>query len=488
MRVFIASFCHESSSFSPIPTTRQSFEQFEYFRPKDGTPDEAAKALNGYGVFVSRALGDGHDTIVSSYSFAQPSAPMVRADYESMRDEILDDLTAAGDIDVVLFFLHGAQMAQGYDDCEGDLLTKARAIVGPEAFIGALLDLHANVTPLMLQSASALVACRFYPHTDFNERASHLYDVAMICVARGVKPRMQYRRIPMLSMYYTTEPGMIAVNDKALDLQNKDGVLSVSLIHGFQWADISDVGAGVLAVTLGAPDIGNDIEEIAQAFFANREETRSLRLTVDEAIDRVESTSARFGKPIVIADVCDNPGGGAGSDSTFILKHILARKLTGYGIGILWDPIAVQFAAAAGEGAEIALRLAGKTGPLAGDPLDVSAKVLSVRDGLHQLGLGYKHPMGLSTALEIAGNVVLVGSVRGQMFNPSCFTDLDVDPTSLKALVVKSTQHFYEHFEALAAQVLYCDTPGSLSLSSMNPDLYIKVPRPMWPFDPIEAI
>ncbi|MEM6683458.1 MAG: M81 family metallopeptidase, partial [Pseudomonadota bacterium] len=450
--------------------------------------DETAKTLNGYGTFVRRALADGHETLVSSYSFAQPSAPMVRADYENMRDEILDDLKAAGGVDMVLFFLHGAQMAQGYDDCEGDLIARARAIAGPGAFIGALLDLHANVTPGMLEHASALVACRFYPHTDFDDRASHLYDIAIACVDRGEQPHMHYRHIPMLTMHYTTEPGMSAVNEKALALQNRPNVLSVSLIHGFQWADITDIGAGVLTVTLGQVDIKSDIEDIAQAFFENREETRSLRQSIETVLDHVEAAPVLGAKTIVIADVCDNPGGGAGSDSTFILADILRRNLTGYGVGIVWDPIAAQFAAAAGQGAEIALRLGGKTGPLAGDPLDVNAKVLCVRDSLYQLGLGYKHPMGLSAALEVAGNVVLIDSIRGQVFNPSCFTDLGVEPRKLKAVVVKSTQHFYDHFEDLASEVLYCDTPGSLSLSNMRPELYSKMPRPMWPIDAIEAI
>jgi microcystin degradation protein MlrC len=486
MRVFVACLSHETSSFSPIPTSRRSFEAQEYHRPTAGIADDRCRQFSGYGGFVRAAQAHADGLYASTYAVAQPSGPCARADYESLRDEILDDLRLAGPFDAVLLFLHGAQMADGCDDCEGDLLARARRIVGAGVFIGALLDLHANVSPAMLDAASALVACRHYPHTDFDERAEHLYRLGRQAAAGATRPVMHYLRVPMLGMFYTTEPRLAAVNEAAFALQGRPGVLSVSLIHGFPYTDNADLGAGVLVVSDGErPGVKQELQALAASFFDARDETATLRLPVATVLDRVTGAApdARR-RPFVIADACDNPGGGAGSDSTFILAAILERGLTGFALGLIWDPVVAQFAADAGVGARLQVRLGGKTGPRAGAPLDVQARVLAVRAELAQIGLGFAWPMGLTAALEIAGNVVVVCSARGQVFHPSCFTDVGVDPASMRALVVKSSQHFHEHFAPLAREVLYCETPAAMPVDVRGVP-YAKVLRPVWPLDPV---
>ncbi|NIB43593.1 M81 family metallopeptidase [Pseudomaricurvus alkylphenolicus] len=488
MKIFVASLNHETSSFSPIPTSRQSFEELQYHRPLNGQVDEVCATLNGYRVFVQQGLQAGYQVYASTYAWAQPSAPCNRRDYEMLRDEILDDLRAQTDVDMVFFFLHGAQMAEGYEDCEGDLLSRAREIVGEKTFIGAELDLHANVTELMCRSA-CLMACKHYPHVDFDERALDLFRLGQRAALGQIQPVTHYRRMPMVGMFYTTEPLMEKANAAAQALQDQSGVLSVSLIHGFRWADMPDIGAGVLAITNGErTEIAAEMETLANLFYEAREETKSLRQPIEPILEEVEQRGATGShKPFVIADTCDNPGGGAGSDSTFILRAILERGLRGYGLALLWDPIVAQFAAAAGEGASLRLRLGGKTGPEAGTPLDVKAKVLKVEEGLEQVGLGFVAPHGLSAALEVEGNVVIVNSIRNQAFSPSCFTDFGIDPHSMRALIVKSTQHFYEQFAPLAEKIFYCETPGGLSLE-IDPANYQHLPRPIWPLDELLEI
>ena len=485
MRVFVAGFCHESMSKSPIPTTRQSFESFDYHRPEGGVPDADSRSLNGYGVFITLAEADGHDVYASSYSFAQPSAPMTRADYEDMRDEILDDLAKHGPFDMAFFFLHGAQLVEDLDDPEGDILDRARTIVGPDVFIGAELDLHANVTDTMVDATSVLLACKHYPHIDFNERAADLYRLGVAAAKGEVRPINRFERIPMIGMHYTTLPAMEAANAAAQAVEDRDDVLSVSLIHGFPWADLPAPTAGVLVVTDGdSKRVDDDIRLLSKKFFDAREETRSQRMSISATLDRVEAAAGGDGKPFVIADACDNPGGGTGCDSTFILEQILERGLTGYVAGLIWDPIAVRFAGDVGVGGSFALRLGGKTGPQAGRPLDVYAKVIAYRDNMSQKGLGYTHPIGSAVALEFNGNIAVACTVRGQVFSPSCFTDLGIRLEDHRAFVVKSSQHFYAQFEPHAREIIYCDTPGGLSLD-IRAENYTDLQRPVWPLDDV---
>jgi microcystin degradation protein MlrC len=186
----------------------------------------------------------------------------------------------------------------------------------------------------------------------------------------------------------------------------------------------------------------------------------------------------------VIADVCDNAGGGAGSDSTFILEEVLRRGLKGYAFGLFWDPVVVEFAMDAGVGAALKLRLGGKSGASAGRPLDVEAVVLAVHRDMFQAGIGFRWPVGHAVALDVAGNRVIVCSVRGQIFSPTCFVDLGVVPSMVRAFVVKSSQHFHEQFAPIAREVLYCDTPGSLTLK-FDASRYALLPRPIWPLDDV---
>lgn len=485
MKAFLAGLCHETSAFSPTPTSRRSFEEFVAYRPVDGRPSSEARALNGYSGFLRAADAHGDDVHVSFYSWAQPSAPCRQADYEALRDEILNDLRKAGPVDMVLLFLHGAQMSQQCDDCEGDLLSHVRAIVGGSVFVGALLDLHANVTTAMIDAADALVACRNYPHTDFDERAVELYELGRRAARGEVRPHMVFERLPMIGMFFTTEPQMAHANAAAFALEQQPGVLSVSLIHGFLWADMAQMGAGVLLVSDGVqPHLQPGVRAVAKAFFDARGETRALRKSLDDVLDRIESAPAAP-KPFVIADACDNAGGGAGSDSTFILEAVLTRGQRGFAFGLLWDPIAVQFAQMAGEGGVLRLRLGGKTGPEAGRPLDVTARVLALKDNLSQVGIGFTAPVGAAAALEIEGNIVIVNDVRGQVFSPTCFSDLGVDIGAQRAVVVKSTQHFYDQFGPLAREILYCETPGALALD-IDPSRYRNLRRPLWPLDPVD--
>ena len=484
-RVFVAGLCHETSAFSPVPTSRKSFESFDFHRPTNGAPDNHSRALNGYGAFVRRAEEAGYEVYASTYTWAQPSARTVKKDYESLRDEILDDLERQDGVVMVLYFLHGAQMAEGYDDCEGDMLARTRGIVGDACFVGALLDLHANVSQQMLESASALVACRNYPHTDFDERAEHLFDVGVATVINGARPVTSFLRVPMFGMFYTTEPLVASANAAAERLQSEPGVLSVSLVHGFTWGNTEDAGAGVLAITDGKKDdIGQSMREIGETFFAARHETASLRMSIEEILDEIERTGDGH-EPYVIADCCDNPGGGAGCDSTFILQAVLERGLQGFAMGLLWDPVAVEFASDAGVGATLSLRIGGKTGPQAGQPLDVSARVLGVYEGLSQHGIGYDAPMGRCVVLEVAGITIIINTVRGQVFSTSCFADCGVEPGEQRAVVVKSTQHFFDQFNPIARKIYYCETPGPLSILAPDPVALDRIRRPIWPLDDI---
>ena len=489
LRVFLGALAHETNSFSPIPTTIRSFEDAQLCRPGNPATLDRVRQFPGYGDVLALAARSGDEIVMGTCAWTQPSGPLARRTYESLRDEILTQLREAGAVDGVFLVLHGAMMADGYPDCEGDILQKAREIVGPSVPIGALLDLHGNMSDAMIDSGAVIVACKEYPHTDYPERARELYAL-MARVARGSSmPRTLMKRVPMLALLGTTVSPMYEFVRRLEACEGSGGILSVSAMHGFAWSDAAETGASMVVVSESTPEAiavaERLVTQLASELFALRERGAAPRLPLDEALDIALKPQSKSG-PVVLADGSDNAGGGAASDSTFVLEALLQRGVRDVALGMIWDPQAVLTAAAAGAGARIALRIGGKVGVMSGRPLDVEAEVIAVRDDATQVGLGgqWRVPLGLAVSLRIGGIEVVLNSIRSQVFYPACFTEMGIDLASKRLVVVKSTQHFREGFDPIASSVYYCNAPGTLNqeLSALP---YQHLKRPIWPLDSV---
>jgi len=491
MHIFLAALAHETNSFSPIPTTLRSFAEGILYRPRDDGKGRAeALGFPGYGFLLGVADEYGDRVTSGLCAWAQPGGPVARAVYESLRDELLGQLAAAmaaGPLDAVFLVLHGAMIAHGYDDCEGDLIERVRALVGPGVPVGALLDLHATLTPRMLAGGAVLIACKEYPHTDYLARTRELHAILTRMAAGECRPDALMRRVPMLGVFGTGDGPMRALVDEVQRLEAAPGILSISLVHGFPWSDTAHTGAVVLVVFEAGDEAAARADDIAAAlardFLALRTAGSHAALQVDAAVDAAVAASSNG--LVVLADSSDNPGGGAACDSTFILRALIERGVQDAALGMIWDPLAVQLASDAGVGAELALRIGGKVGAGSGLPVDVRATVTAVRHDARQHGLAgrFTEALGDAVAIRAAGIDIVLNTRRQQVFSPECFTQLGIDLEAKRLVVVKSTRHFRAHFDAVAATTLICDAPGAL-----NSDLarlpYMHLSRPMWPLDP----
>jgi microcystin degradation protein MlrC len=482
-KAFIAALMHETNQFSPVPTNLSSFG---IWRPAGaGEPPSALDTL-AYGTFWRRALDEGLAVAPSYFATCQPSAPISTADWAALRDEMLADLARAGGVDRVFLFLHGAQCAQGTDDVEGELLAAVRAHVGPQVPVAVVLDLHANVTTRMLEQADYLLACLEYPHTDYAARALEAYDLLERHVRSGLRPVTAAVRLPIVGAYPTTLEPMRSFVKHEREVQRQAGVLSVSACHGFWLSDVPDAGATVIAITDGDPIRAEALAMELADRFARAAVPSGDGLAAPEAVKTALQLAAATGKPAVIADRCDNPGGGAAGDSTFVLRELIASDAAGLTLAMIWDPMAVDFAHRAGAGARLALRLGGKVGPRSGDPLDVVAEVVVVRDDARQAAFAQGEPrldLGRTARLRIGGVDVIVNSERQQVFDPRVFTAHGIEPASCRVVVVKSTTHFRNGFAPLAGAIIDCETPGSVTTDPTLLD-YRHLPRPMSPIDP----
>ena len=464
MKLFIAGLSTETNSFSPMPTGLASFEEAGIHHG-DATAHPQMYWTAPLHIWREKAEALGWDVVESLSAHAQPSGPTVRAVYEGFRDEILSDLRAAGQVDVILLALHGAMIADGYDDCEGDLIARCREIA-PDAFIGAVLDPHCHLTETMLTKATALIAFKEYPHVDAPERSDDLFRLAADTVAGRVTPVMRDWDCRMILAMPTTKEPMRGFVDAMMAREGQGGVLSLSVAHGFPWGDHPRVGPRAFAVCDGDADLAQvEAERLGRALYALRHELNTALPDIETALDKAEA--APEGTE-VLADMSDNAGGGAPSDATFLLRAMLERGMKGVATGLFWDPVAVRICSEAGEGATLALRLGGKCGPMSGDPLDLTATVRRVASGLTQRFGKLPAPMGNAVWVEADGVDIVLNDLRGQTFHPEAFEQLGIDLSQRRYVCVKSSNHYQAGFNPIASAVIGVATPGAITPDYAN--------------------
>ncbi|MFW5835061.1 MAG: M81 family metallopeptidase [Pseudomonadota bacterium] len=482
MRLFTATVATETNTFSPIPTSLANFHE-AFYAPPGHHPADPNLCTAPLVIGRRRARAEDFELVEGTCAWAEPAGTCTRAAYEHLRDEILDQLRPALPVDGVLLGLHGAMVADGYDDCEGDLVARVRELVGDKAVIGVEHDPHCHLTEKRLRASDLLVTFKEFPHTDTVERAEEVVDLTLRAIRGEIRPVMSCVDCRTIASFPTTREPMRSFVDRIKSLEGKDGVLSISIAHGFPYADVPEMGARILVITDDAKAKGDALAaELAADLVAMRGRTAPPYLTPDQAID--EALAMRADKPVVIADPTDNPGGGAPGDSTQVLARLLERQVEGAVLGPLWDPIAVRFCFAAGEGARLPLRFGGKTAPSSGQPIDAEVEVVRCVADAHQSFGGGTMPLGDTARIRLGGVEVVLISKRTQALGLDLFTGVGVDLGARRIVSVKSTNHCHAAFAPIASAVLYTDGGGPIPRDPRKVP-YIRVARPIWPLDEV---
>lgn len=472
MKVFVASIATETNTFSALPTGLAAFEIDRGEHPE-------ATGLRAQ--IEQWAASGGHEVAFGIAAFAQPAGLTVRSTWLALRDELLAGLQAALPVDAVVLPLHGAMVAEGCDDCEGELLERVRELVGPDVAVGVELDLHCHFTERMRRFADVIVAYKEYPHTDVVDRLEEVWRLTLDRAAGRIRPVTAAVDCRMVDFWHTTREPMAGFVRRMQSLEGRDGVLSVSFGHGFPYGDVPEAGAKVWVITDDdLPRAEALATQLARELWSLREQTHTEPTRLHAVLDRLQC--APPGRPLVLADMADNPGGGACSDSTFVLQGLLERAIGNVALGPFWDLGALQLCREAGVGSTLALRVGGKCGPASGAPVDLVVTVRALKERHEQTVPDFPgFDCGPSAWVQTADGIDLVLiSRRQQGYATDLFTGLGIDLQAKRAIVVKSTQHFHAAFAPLAQEVIYVDTPGLLRSDFENLD-YRRRDRHYWP-------
>ncbi len=298
-------------------------------------------------------------------------------------------------------------------------------------------------------------------------------------VSHKTRPVMRVRDLGLITLIHTSREPARSLVDKMQAIEGHDGVLSISIAHGFPWGDSPDLGTRVLVVTDGDPAKAERFaQQIGDEIIAQREHFAPVFPNADDAITRGLASNQMS---VVLADSADNPGAGAGGDSTFVLERLLERNVDNAVVGPFWDPVAVGFCQQAGVGATLSLRIGGKVSRFSGHPLDVTVQVLELKTNAVQDGLsGTISQLGDVALVAIDGVKVVLNTDRTQGFGTDLFTQFGIDLAQTKLIIVKSSQHFHAKFGPIASEVIYVDTPG-VAPADFRTLPYKRARRSIWP-------
>jgi microcystin degradation protein MlrC len=486
MRIAIGAIIQESNSFVPARCTLPMF-QADYLLYGEGI----LSGLHGTRTEVAGILAACEECgatpvpLVAGHSCSY--GPLTDECYGHLRSELLNRLQAALPVDGIVVAMHGAMLADSEPDPEGDLITAMRGIAG-EIPIGVTLDLHAHVTPRMVEGATVLVGYSTYPHEDAFETGQHACRLITETVCGRIRPTMVMAKAPMIvpaNQGGTHGEGPFARIMREAKAMEKGGQsLSTSCFLVQPWLDVPGLGFTGLVITDGDAEAARQRARIlARRGWDLRHEFQPELVSPAEAIQRGLETE---GGPVLLVDTADCQGGGATGDSIATLQALLAAKVRERSFAMVADPEAVKAAQQVGIGGEISTKLGNRVDRSRGEPLPVRGKVRVLSDGSFRYsgGLlgGVWATMGPSAVLTVGPIEVLVHSNPTYEFADEQYRSVGLDPRTAKFVTVKNPMNYQLTYQPIAKAAYILDTPGPTT-PNLRSLAFTRLTRPCFPMD-----
>jgi microcystin degradation protein MlrC len=481
------------------------------------------------------ALNEVSAEIVPTVYYTFGAGPTIEGKaYHTMKKEIVASLKAAMPLDAVALTVHGAGVAEGVDDVEGDLCAAIRQELGPKVKIVMAIDLHCNLTDFNREQVDLITIVKHYPHIDFYDVAYHAGKLLPDMVAGKITPRGHFEHLPFLMQCQSTMPGnpYAPIRIKAEEFAKRKGIYEFSYQYGFPFADIT-FNTALVNCWAETPELASKTAKaFADWIWKNRAQFVARTLTAAEALeaaadqlvaqDRIKEEVVRDAKarsskvlydqsianlanataqnersfgflpdsnrkgPVVIAEKSDNPGAGAPGDSTHVLQELIKHGVKQACVCAIRDPETVNQAVKAGVGSTIDVKLGGKLSKQGGDPIRGKAYVKSISDGRYTIIgpmlTGMQFDMGPAVGLLIGGVDVSVISGMMQAFDNGQMRVVGFHPNDYRIVVVKSAIHFRAWWTDVASAIVDCDPPGIAS-NDLSTFTFAKKNRKLYPLD-----
>ncbi|HEX5415024.1 MAG TPA: M81 family metallopeptidase [Chloroflexota bacterium] len=487
MRFALAGFSHETNTFATGLATYERFARSGILRGQEivDRHGDAHSSLTG---FVRAADHFGFEVVPLIFASTLPCGTITRDAFDRLVGELLELLEKQGPWDAVLLANHSAAVAEDFPDVDGEIAARVRALVGPNVPIGMALDLHGNISQRMIENTTACVFYRQNPHLDPTPRAFECAEIIYRTVRGEIKPVQALETPPLvvnIVKQFTGEEPMASLMRACDEVIASPGMLSASVVEGYPYADIADMGMSFLAIHDGDPAAARAAaQSLAGLAWEKRAELQGEVPSPAEAI----AYAMRAAKgPVVLMDVGDNIGGGSPADSTILLAEARRQGARSF-LQTLYDPESVAACIAAGVGNVVSVRAGGKTDDQHGEPVELTGRVRLIGDGKFEEpnpthGGGRYFNGGITAVLETGDEYTIVLTSR-RIGNTSIqqMYSLGIRPENKQIVVAKGVHSPRPAYGPIAAEVVLVNTPGvtTADLSRFN---YQHRRRPLYPFE-----
>lgn len=486
MRVIVGGILQESNTFSPSLSDMDSFRSHVFVQ---GEAVETMPIDNEIKGFYKAAAEHGIICNPTLFGQAISSGMFGKEAFEELKRLLAVQIRQAGECDGIYFAFHGAMVAEGCDDAEGELLSVIRDAAGYKMPLVISLDLHANVTRRMVRLVDGIVGYRTFPHVDFAHTGYRAGQLLAAVVRQELSPKLAFVKIPMIvpAENSQTTRGPFAELWKEAERGEQAGDSVVTSLFPVQpWLDIEELGFSIVVVGNDRQKALKEAERLADLAWNLRHDFDINLYSVDEVVQKALSETVEG--PIVISDSADSPGAGATGDSNAVLKRLLelgAEKRLSC-IMTMVDAKAVARAIETGVGSCMELSLGYSIHVHGGQPLTVCGTVKRIGDGLFRFRDGFakntEGRMGRCVVYQIGGVSVLLSEKQTFTGDPAMYRSMGLEPLDYDLVMVKSANQFRAEYEKLSGHIYILDTPGSspARLSSLP---FTKINRPYYPFE-----
>ena len=480
LRILVAEYIHEISSFNPVPTQYSDF--LVNFGPTILTYHERM------GTEVQGALGVFHQRpeveVVPTFSARGITSGGIipEADFARIETEWREHIQSAGPVDAAYFALHGATAAEGEDDPEGRLLEIARELLGESIPFVASFDMHGILTDRMMQQCDAITIYHTYPHVDFRETGQRAAQLLMDRLDKKIQPVMAKVEIPALVRgdELITETGLFGtLIDQAKELERTEASLSAGFFIGNPFTDVPELRSYAVVVTDNNPELATEhAQKLATQFWEQRSRMQARLTPLAEGVQQALSTT----KPVALVDAADATSSGASGDSLEIVRELLSRQCTRTVLAPVVDSDAVDAAFSAGIGATISIEAGGALDSTRFRSLPLTGQVRLLSDGrFRSESFTWEWNSGRTAVLESGPLTLVMTSRPVHLFDRSLFLAHGQNPQDYDITIVKSP-HCQHHMYAAWCDMIHIDAPGATSanLPSLGHE---KCRRPVFPLD-----
>jgi microcystin degradation protein MlrC len=489
MRIGLIWVSQETDTFNPSLTTVDDFAAFGIDHGQ-AIIDNLGE-VGAVGGYVSAARGrDDVETVPIFKARAVAGGRLSVDTLAYLAGEVEKGLASAGSLEGLALELHGACSAEDVDDVDGYLLEVVRRQLGPDVPIVLGLDHHANITRAMMERSDALVGHRTQPHDPFD--TGRLAAQLLFRIVGGeVSPTVAWRKIPLIShqeQYLTSRHPMKTWFDRAREMEKHDPrVLQISNFPMQPWLDVDEGGWSTVVVTNDnqqlAEELADELADLAWSMRAEFQKKTSLPLA--EAVRKAESAARGV---VVLSDTGDSVLGGAGGDSTVLIREMLEQGIEGPALVPLVDPAIGEKLEPSQVGDTVTVEVGGAVARMH-EPIALTGRLAQFGPSVLHVGGDFSSPfidLGITAVLEVdCGTVVVTQRPGVGGVLPAMYEHFGIDPAGFKMAVVKTASNF-QYFADISSEVVRVDTPGPTQ-SDIASLAWERIPRPVYPLDPIDS-